>query len=604
MHTTVVPDGSMDFAGGVDAQAIKAVRSEIIPHGLRRDQLAWLNNATVRNGCITQRAGWHKLSDLHNGGLFQGGIMYEPINSDDHPFLIVSIAGQIYKALLDAPYTVTNLSAVFGLSNPPTQEKSFFCEGEGFLVIQAGDGVTKPLFYASATATTPEFMRRSNGITGNLATSELPAATAMVYYGNRIWYAQNRTWTAGDISGNQTSGTAPFNFKDSVLRVTENPLAFGGDGFTLPSQAGNIRALAYTANLDTQLGQGPLYIFTRKQVYAMVVPVTRANWVAATNNNGPVVTVAQINNGTSSDRTVVHINGDLFYQSFDPAIRSLIVATRFYKQWGNVQISNNVNRALQANNRALMKFASATEFDNRLLQGVGPKQTPFGVVCPGLIPLNFDLVSTLQEQASPAWEGVLDGLDHFELFTGDFGGLPRCVTVILDRQDMTIDIWEITQAERFDDGGTPATTQKRVTWQAEFPAFTWGKEFEIKKLHGGEIWFDKVVGTVNLEVWYRPDADPCWHLWTRTSFCAAKNCDEDLDHPICYPLSPDFREGYRFPIVLPAPPIDCDSIGIRPSDQGYMHQPKIVVTGYARVRGIILYSEIRERQLYEGLICG
>lgn len=593
----------------MDSQAVTTVRSELVPHGLKRDQLSWLNNATVRGGGILQRTAWKKLLDLLTSGLYQGGFIYEPIGQDVNPYLIVSVSGRIYKVTLDAPFTITDLSAKFGQVNPATPEQVFFCEGNGFLVIQAGDfgsGNTKPLFYASAFLAQPEFLRRSNGLTGNItypSINELPAAEAMIFYGERLWYAQGRNYTAGDIEKNQASGTAGYLFMDSVLKVTENPLAVGGDGFTVPSQAGNIRALAYTANIDTKLGQGPLYIFTRKQVYSLNVPVSRTDWIAATSSNQPLQTVAQITSGSVGERNIVHINGDLFYQSFDPAVRSLIIATRFYAQWGNLSISNNVNRALKFNDRSIMKFASGIEFDNRLLECVLPKRTASGVICQGILPLDFDLVSTLQDQAPPAWEGLWEGIDILQLFTGDFGGLPRAFAVVVSRIDQSIDVWELTNSERFEDAGEPGARDNRVSWKAEFPSFTWQKEFELKQLHGGEIWIDKVFGTVNMEVYYRPDADPCWRFWYRTSFCAAKTCDEDPNNPDCYPIGPNFREGYKFPVTLPEPPVACDSMGVRPSNIGYQFQVKVVVLGWCRIRGIILYAELKERELYAGLAC-
>ncbi len=608
--STVIADGSFDFAGGVNSQAVTTIKSALVPHGIGRDQLAWLNNATVRGGGILQRTGWFKLLDVLQGGLYQGGYVYDPIGQDTNPYLVVSVSGRIYKALLDAPYTVTDLSAQFGLTNPATVDQAYFEEAEGFLIIQAGDGVTKPLFYASRFPpnNVPEFLRRSHGITANTSgpnISELPPATAMVYYANRLWYAQGRLYCAGDIADNTSSGTAAYQFRDSVLRVTENPLAFGGDGFTVPTQAGNIRALAYTANLDTTLGQGPLYIFTRKQVYSLSVPVSRADWIAATNNNQPLQTVSQINSGSVNDRSIVHVNGDLFYQSFDPAVRSLIVATRFYQQWGNLQISNNVNRALQFNDRSVLRFASGIQFDNRLLEAILPKQTASGVVCSALLSLDFDLVSTLQEQAPPAWEGTWEGVDILQLFTGDFGGLPRAFAMIVDRRDQTLDVWEISRDQRFDNADKPGQTASdtRVGWFVEFPAFTWGKEFELKELHGGEIWIDKVFGTVRMKVEYRVDADPCWRLWTETSFCAAKSCAEDADLTNCYPSGPNFREGYKWPVVLPAPKASCDSMGVRPTTQGYQFQVKLTMLGWCRIRGIILYAAEKERELYQGLKC-
>lgn len=608
--TTVIADGSFDFAGGVDSQADTTVRSELVPHGLRRDQLSWLNNATVRGGGILQRTAWKKLLDLLTSGLYQGGVIYEPIGQDVNPFLVVSISGRIYKVLLDPPFTITNLSTQFGLVNPATPTQVFFCEANGFLIIQAGDfgaANTLPLFYATAFIAQPEFMRRSNGLTGNITyplINELPAAEAMIYYSGRVWYAQGRTYSGGDMERNQASGTSGYLFNDSVLKVTENPLATGGDGFTVPSQAGNIRALAYTSNIDTRLGQGPLYIFTRKQVYSLDVPVSRADWIAATSANQPLQTVSQITSGSVGERCIVHVNGDLFYQSFDPAVRSLIIATRFYAQWGNLSISNNVNRALQFNDRSLMRFASGIQFDNRLLECVLPKQTASGVVCEGILPLDFDLVSTLQEQAPPAWEGMWQGVDILQLFTGDFGGLPRAFALTVSKLDQSIDVWELTNSERFEDAEAPGSTDNRVAWYFETPSFTWQKEFELKQLHGGEIWINKVFGTVEMRVSYRVDADPCWRFWTATSFCAARTCAEDVNNPDCYPIGPNFREGYRFPVVLPAPPAACDSMGVRPSNLGYQFQIKVEILGWCRVRGIILYAEMKERELYAGLSCG
>lgn len=714
-----------------------------------------MDNATVRGGAIGPRSGWSKLLDLLSSGLWQGGVIYNPIASDSNPYLVCSVGGVIYKAILDPPYTITNLSAQFGLFNPVTN-RAYFCEGNGFLVIQAGDfgtGNTLPLFYASDYGAQTESLRRSNGIglavgnvasnfivsavgannivtlsgpytgtvnevvtigsaqyvqvepynfytvrnvssgaigatvpvgtqifdtSGNLlatvivafvipavsstvnikatpgytgavpksitinneswsitssgtvppganqvylvnltdtpgntvtapitiyAVNELPAAGPMGYYQARIWYAQGRKFVAGDIDGNQSSGTTGYDFADSVLKVTENPLAVGGDGFAVPTEAGNITAISFTANLDTALGQGPLYVFTAKQVYSLVVPVTRADWIAASSSNQPMQTVAQINNGAVGDRCVAHVNGDLFYQSLDPAIRSLIVATRYFNQWGNVGISSNEQRALQFNDRSLMSYASGIQFDNRLLQTILPMQTASGVVFQGIAPLDFDLVSTLQQRSPPSWEGVLEGVDILQLLTGDFGGLDRAFAVVVSREDQSIDVWELSTNNRTDNAGTAATSDNRINWYIESPAYTWVKEFELKQLHGGEIWLDRVFGSVDVTVYWRPDASPCWNLWHKQTMCVARSCAEDINNPcaVPYPNPATYTEGYKFPLTLPEPNTPGDPMLVRPATIGYQHQVKIVIKGFARIRGIMLYSEIKERNLYDGL---
>lgn len=599
-HTTISPDGSFDFSGGVDSSKVTTVQSDLTPNGLRRNQLAWLDNATVRGGGINCRTGWENLFKLIATGLFQSGYLYEP-KDGSNPYLVVSISGLIYTARLDPPYTITLRSGP-ATTNSITTDYGYMAQAEEFLIIQSGDGATLPLFWDGSA------LRRSKGITntavapGTPGVNEIPAATAMDYFQGRLWYAQGRNYSAGDIvKGN--SGTAAYAFRDAVLNVTENPLCAGGDGFTVPSNAGNIRALKHSANINATLGEGNLYIFTRKSIYMQQVPVTRTDWIGADTNNGPRQEVVQIVNGSVNDRTIVAVNGDLFYQSLEPAVRSLSVAVRNFQQWGNKPISANEDRALQFNDRGLMRFCSGIEFNNRLWEGILPKIATDGIniVSQAVAVLDFDLISSFDVTLPPAWEGMYEGLQILQLFKGDFGGRDRAFALVVSDVDNSIEVWELTIDQRFDRPTGLTGPENRVQWYVEFPAFTWGKEFELKKLDGGEMWIDKLFGTTEFTFYYRSDADPCWHLWFYTALCSAKNCVEDVHCPSGYPLN--LREGYRFPITFPAPPSPCDSMGVRPSSIGYQHQLRVVVKGWARIRGVILFAQPRERAQFEGMAC-
>jgi len=604
-HATILTDGSFDWSAGVNSSKVTTLASPMNPNGLSRNELAWLVNGTVQDGGITQRTGWSLNGRMADGTtLFQGWYLYEPVD-DSAPYLISSIGGHIIRYIPDTG-VVTDLSVMFGLFNPATApaDQAFFCQAEEFLIIQAGDGVTLPLFWDGAT------LRRSNGITGNTSgpnINELPAATCMEYYMNRVWYAQGRQYCAGDIVKGP-SGTAPYQLRDSILKVTENPLAIGGDGFSVPNNAGNIRALKAEVNLDAALGQGRLLVFTRKSIYALTVPITRADWTGSDNNNQPLQAVTQMTNGSVNDRSIVMVNGDPMYQSLEPAIRSHITATRYQNMWGNKSISSNVSRLLDLNDRGLMRFSSGIEFGSRMYQLVSPIQTPAGVVHQAMIPLDFDAISNLQatlgETSSgatgyPAWEGHHEGLQMFQLATGDFGGRQRAFASVLSEIDGGIDVWEITDYLRTD---VNASGEARVTWGPEFPAFTFGKEFEMKKLVSGELWVDSISGTVELDFFYRTDSDPCYRPWFHTELCAARNCLETPGLPCAYPPAP-YREGYKWPITLPAPKVSCDSMGVRPSDIGFQFQLKVAIKGWLRIRGLILYAEPVDRSLYQGLRC-
>lgn len=614
-HDITMTDGTLDFSGGVNSDLVTTVRTQRVINGLPRNQLSWMDNATSRGGGVTQRTGW-----LFNGsipkltGMYQGHFEYEPDDGSD-PYFIAVIGGNVWKVLPDNPGAATNLSALYGsgsdhLTMPANISRVYFCQGEMILVIQAGDGVTLPLFWFGNN------LRRSVGIISPanipgiypplLPYNELPAAASMDYYMGRIWYAQGRKFAAGDIVDG-VAGTSAYSFRDSIIKVTENPLAIGGDGFALPSNAGTIRAIKHTANINSLLGQGSLYIFTRKSIYQLEVPVSRSDWIATGNNsqgaatNYPKLTVALISNGSVNDRSIVPVNGDLFYQSLDPAIRSFSVSVRNFQQWGNVPVSINETRILSFNDRALMQFGSGIYFDNRLLQTAAPYVSPVGVAHKALIPLNFDVISSFEQNLPPVWEGMYEGLNILEVSQGDFGGRERAFAWVWSDELNQYQIWELTDSSRFD-YAAQGNAIRRVQWYAEFPAFTFKSEFDLKRLVGAELWIDKIFGDVEFTIEYRPDGDPCWYQWHKWKLCTAKNTCETVHAPSCYPVVP-LRESFRQTVTLPEPKDVCEAVSGRPANIGYQFQPKLTIKGWCRIRGIMLHALPVERKLYENMVC-
>jgi hypothetical protein len=587
-----IVDGQLEWTAGIDSGRVPTISSEGFPTGLKRNQLAWLTNGTVRGGGVAQRTGWRPL--LRNAswpGVFQGAYLFEPPFAN--PYIIASIGGRIYQIRVDTDNSVVDLSAAFGLFNPPNEPQSFFVQGEQFLIIQAGDLITLPLFWDGS------LLRRSNGfISVGDPGNEIPAGQMMEYYMGRLWYAQGRQYAGGDIVGSQASGTAAYNYRDSILKNTENPVSLSGDAFIVPTSAGNIRALKASALLDTALGQGQLYVFTRRQIYATSVPPTRTEWA---NTKEPLQRVAQIDFGAVGDRSVVPVNGDLFYQSVD-GVRSLTLAIRYFQQWGNVPISRPEQRLLRFNDRALLRFSSGMNFDNRLWQTALPFQTAKGVAHQGVMTLDFDLLGSFGDKLPPAWEGMYEGLNFLQLMRGDFGGLERGFAFVVSKLTGNIDLWEMTTQDRWD--SQVQNDGDRVTWYFETPAYTWGDPFLYKRLDGLELWFDKMLGTVNFMVEYRPDSSPCyipWHAWKQ---CVAKDCNEDPEAVTCpaYPVQP-YCEGYRATVTLPKPPIQCEFNNARPTTEGYQFQVRITIKGWCRLRGLRIFAIPLAQQPYSQMVC-
>lgn len=604
-------DAQFSFSQGVQSDSPRQKRSAQIADGVLPNQLSWGINCNMRGGPIGQRP---TVQPVVQGatwsGLYQGGLLYSPDFSD--PFLVLCIGGRIYKIRVDTDNAITDLSSAYGPTLPSDIPKFFLTQSEMFAIIQTGDFVTKPLFYDSGVegGVRNETFRQSNGLLFpgvNNPANELVAAGPMDYYAQRTWYAFNRAYAASDIVGSKFSGTAAYNFRDSVLKLTENPIAYSGDGFGVPTTAGNIRALAHAANLDSSLGDAQLFVFTRRAVYSCVAPVTRNNWTAATNSTQPLQKIVLDQGGSYGDRCVVKVNGDMFFPSPpDGNIRSIQAALRYQQQWGYVPLSNNINRCLQFNDRSLLSFSTGINFDNRLLMSELPKMTPAGVGHQAIAPLDFDIISTLEERRPPAWEGVWDfsgGPTILQLFEGDFGGRQRAFAVVWSDKNSQIEVWEIRPDLRFDNG------ENRVTREIEFPSYTFNNVLQQKELESGMLWVDEVRGTVDIEAFWRPDGVGCFEPWFATQICAGKDCRELVENACLdtgYPV-PDFCALDGIPITFPkpvSPQCAPNATGKpRPANIGYSFQVKLRIKGWMRIRGLVLYALPRETPSFYGISC-
>lgn len=595
-NNTRITDGTVDFSKGVDSGRNTTVRSGTNPLGLNRNELAWLTNGTVRGGGISPRPGMKALvQGAKWSGLYQGGTMYEQVNGN--PYLMLDIGGRTYQVRVDTDNSIHDVTAAAAM--PADQTYHWFCRGgdtdqaEQFRITQ--DGVSEPRVWDGTS-----FKKISQV---GLPLAKLPTGTAMAYANGRIAVASGgRQYVFGDIVGSgvsaPSSGSAAFGFTDGVLNMTESTFASLTGALILPTNAGNIRGFAIISNINQPVSAGQLFVGTRKAVYAFNGGSNRANWPT----NEALQTTAQYGNGFVSDRSLVGYNGDLYYQSIEPGVRSLVLAVREFQQYGNLPISRNENRVMLLNDRSLLRFASGIQFNNRLLQTVLPFQTPVGVAHKGLMPLDFDLLGSLEDITTnkqvPSWEGMQEGLDFLQLFQGDFGGLQRAFAAVHSRVSGQIEVWELTLAELRDNG------DNRISWYFETPSFDFRSPFALKELESAELWYDRLFGKVEFDVWFRPDQHSCWYFWHHFEDCSARSCVEDPlnELPCVYPTQ-SYCPQERPSQTLPKPPGFCNTATGRPISMGYQFQVKIQVKGSCRFRGLLLQGLQRDKAPFEGLTC-
>lgn len=416
---------------------------------------------------------------------------------------------------------------------------------------------------------------------------EIPACR-MGQYGmgcNCVSLTDGISYVVGDVVG-AASGTPANNYRDAVLKITQNDFLFGGGSFRVPSSGGLISSITFPAVLDTSLGQGPLQIGTPTKFFSNITPGTDpSGWSGLTS---PIQSVSLIGFGPLGQNSTIQVNNDTTFRS-DVGIGSLVLGRRELnsgaESGGNKTISNEVVRILKDDDRALLQYGSAQFFDNRELRTVRPKSTQFGVSHAGFVCRNFDLLSTLRGALPASWEGLWTGLNAMQVVTGTFSGVQRSFVFTRNALSGVNEIYEITteaENEKLDNGDTP------IVWAFETPA-VFNKdvksETELVQLRDGEIYLSDIVGDVSIKVFYRPDYYPGWVLWNTINASASSISTA--------------KPGYRMRIGFGEPSVDpVESGNNRPLRQGYFFQLRLEITGHCIVKCIRLAATSQPTQVF------
>lgn len=552
-------DGQLTAVGGVD--------SGRAPNLLPANKVSFAINTTFRGGWPQCRPAWRKvdltidedIESAFKAALFQTAEGYVTDSGDGS--LISMQGGRVFRASLQSNGISVQEISISGDLNPSNLAQAWAIQAENYFIIQ--DGNSKPFIYNGGSAV-------------RATETQIPVGRQMSYYMGRIWVANLRQYVAGDIIYGP-SGSPALGRRDAILFYTENTFLAEGGAFGVPASAGNIVALVPIANINTALGQGELIVITENNVFATLVPQRRDDWK---NTAEPLQRMIQLAEGGYGQASVVNVNEDLFYRA-PSGIRSLAYSVRNAGQWGNTSISNEMVRILSRDSAAFMPFVSGVNFEDRLLMTCVPgfKQGR-GTYFRAVASLDFDPITSMGEKAPPAWEGIWTGLNILKIVNVKHRGATRCFAYALNTAD-EIELWELAPSEKFDWDGS---SDVRIVWSQELRSMDFGNKFDQKQLFAGDLFFDRINGTVDFDVDFRPDSHPCWIDWDSWSECAKTDFCED-DFGTC-PNLPNYQEQYRPKRQLVQPPDTFDASTGSKYRNGYEIQVRLTMTGFARVKQI------------------
>lgn len=540
---------------------LRGIDSERSPAIIGIDQVAFAINTTFRGGFPQNRPGVAQLAltgDSFQLGRWQGAHSY--VSDSGQPSIIASIGGQIIRFDVIG-LSVTNLSTVSGESNPANLPQAWMTQAENFMPIQ--DGSSIPLIWDGAA------LYRANPTA--FGGTDLPVGKMMEYNNGRIWVAlpDLKSFVAGDLAYSITGQAI------DLISFTENIFLNGGGSFAMPSNAGFITAMKTVALQDSTLGQGPLQVFGTTGTASMNAPFDRTLWQ---NLDSPIQSVSLMSSGPRSQDATITVNGDLWYRAGD-GIRSFMVARRDHGTWVNTPLSSEMNRVLKRDDLNILNYASAVDFDNRLLMTVSPYRATYsavqyGVAHRGLASLDFNPVSGMFERGQPAWEGIWTGLQILQILTVNCFGVDRCFIFALNSAHQ-IQLWELSRSARYDKVNTS------IDWTIETRSMGFVDQSEfLKQLQRVERWFDKVSGVVTYDIDYRPDSFWGWINLDSGSVCATTDL---CTPPGCAPSSPQLQ--YRPRKLSSAPDeTECEECVSKRYMNGFQFQFKMTISGAARLR--------------------
>lgn len=403
---------------------------------------------------------------------------------------------------------------------------------------------------------------------------ELPICRMGCYGMGRNWVAlQNGvSYVVSDIVGAIT-GTQPYNFTDSVLRVSQNYFLANGGTFQISGSGEHITAMAFSAQLDASLGQGPLQVFTDDTVFSNYAPPDISTWANLTT---PIQVEGLIGSGAISQDAVVNVNGDLIFRLSNGGVQSMLMARLDFNRWGNTPISREITRLIASDDPTLLPFTSMGSFNNRLLMSCNHVQMARGVAGKSLAVMNFDANSSLAGKSPSIWEGQWTGLNILKTVTGYFNGSQQCFALCLSGDGTQIQLVQIQlDGDGFDDDG--ATT---IIWSFETPVLLKdppNAPRQYKRLVNGDFSVDGISENVFYAVSYRADQNSGWTKW--------------YSGGIGYQGASD--PGYRRRVGIGQPPAGVyDATNNQPLREGYNFQLKFELTGAGKITDIRIAADL------------
>lgn len=424
----------------------------------------------------------------------QGAFFYNRYPSTNAPQLIVSIAGKIFAITVRGRNATARV--IFD-GNSRTFTHAWFAQGFQWCCIQ--DGIHAPIFYDGTTA------RRSDIVKG-----EMPIGSVMAFIHGRMVVCSadgKNSIYVGDIAYGDDATTP-----NDILNFTEQQYWANGGSFDAPINIGDVNGLYPMPFLDTGTGQNELLVMGAFGFTSLDLSAPRESWV-----DNSVQRVSMIGQGLVSSHGFAGLNGDVFYRRADGIGSFRNARVEYSQRWSQTPISRAVDYWLKPDRNDLLQYVPMVSWQNMVFAGCSPLVEPpnnpcagYHHFCRGFVVFDAQSMSTASRDGTPVWHGIWTGIRPWAMVSGAIDTAQRCFAFSYDR-DGRNRLYEIT----LDQGNDIFQREPRKIFSRYDTAEMGSVEgrtslFGLKKMTGGVLELNDILGQSTFNVSYRADGGPCF----------------------------------------------------------------------------------------------
>ncbi len=479
------------------------------PCVIPRNQLASQINRTNRFGINATRPGFMGLSltfvddtDGNNAKLFaagnvQGAFFYNSYPSFNLTYLIVSIAGTIFKIQVIGK---NGFVSVLFTGNEPVFTHAWFAQGFDWLVIQ--DGLNAPIVW--------------NGVdpARRAVEGEVPTGSCMAFIHGRLCVASSdgtNQIAVGDIVyGNDATTTI------DIIKFTDTIYWAEGGAFGVPVYVGNITGMYAMAYLDTGTGQNDLVVLGTEGAVSIDLSNPREQW-----KDLNILRISLIGGGCVSGDSMASMNGDLFFRSAEGVRSYKNARMEFASTWKQTPLSNDVMRWIESDTPKLLQFNLQVAWNNYLFSACSPMLAKANNSFAGahryhrgFVVLDAQSESNTSRTGSSAWYGLWTGIRPTAMIQGRIENSHRCFAFSYDCDGVNR-LYEITKDAPVDSiDGRPipirSSLDTGILGSVASANAGLSNNFELKQLSGGTIELSDLTEPITVGILVKPNNSPCF----------------------------------------------------------------------------------------------